>query len=459
MPDHHVLLDGFVPRSSLPGVRFPALPRARDAVALSVLAQLAESQWWTPDQLREHQLSQLELLVRHAAKTTRYGRRHLVDVLERPLTWERWAELPLLPRRTVQQQRRRLISDDIPKAHGRAPAAKTSGSTGVPVVVERTDLDSILWHVVTARDHLWWGRDTSLPMATIRHRPAATPPEGVTTPVWGPGAGLIGPPGACHILHVSATTEQQLDWLQHRDFAYLLVYPSGLRDLLVLARRRGVRFPDLRAVRTFGEVVSPDLREEVRETWGVEIHDLYSTQEAGYLGLQCPGHTHYHVPAETVHLEVLHDDGTPCLPGETGRVVVTPLHSFAMPLIRYDLGDYAVVGEPCPCGRGLPVIERILGRVHQTFVTRSGDRIWLTVGVHLLRTLAPVVQHQMVQRQAGALELRLVPSRPPTQADANALRAHFAAALPEETELTITWVDEIERASNGKFLDFISEIR
>ena len=89
---------------------------------------------------------------------------------------------------------------------------------------------------------------------------------------------------------------------------------------------------------------------------------MYTCQEAGYLALQCPDYPHFHVQSENVLLEVVDDVGQPCGPGEVGRVLITSLNNFATPLIRYELGDYAEVGAPCPCGRGLPVLKRIMGR-------------------------------------------------------------------------------------------------
>ncbi|MBW1880854.1 MAG: phenylacetate--CoA ligase family protein [Deltaproteobacteria bacterium] len=458
MPDHHVLTADFLPQSDLPGLAFPSFPSGQRALMLALLAQLAETQWWSPERLREHQLAQLAVLVRHAARTTRYGRQAFPDLAKGSLTWKRWSSLPLLSRRQVQSKRRALISDATPKEHGTGGSAQTSGSTGTPVVVERTEIPLIVWQVLTARDHLWARRDTTLPLAVIRHAPGAEFPKGQRTPSWGPAAKLIGPPGPCDVLHVGATTEQQLDWLLQRRFGYLLLYPSGLRDLLKAARRRAVRFPDLRAVRTFGEVVSPELREQVQAQWGVPLEDMYSTQELGYIALQCPEHPHYHVLSESVLVEILRDDGTPCEVGEVGRVVLTGLHNFKMPLLRYDIGDFGVFGPPCACGRGLPVIERILGRVHETFVTAEGDRIWLTVGIHRLPDLAPIVQHQLVQQEAGQLELRLVPERTPTPAEEEAVRQHMLENLPAKTRFSLTWVDEIPRSASGKSFDFLSLI-
>ena len=120
--------------------------------------------------------------------------------------------------------------------------------------------------------------------------------------------------------------------------------------------------------------------DETMEAWGVPLSDMYSGREVGYLALQCPQHDHYHVMSEGNFLEVLGDDGRPCQPGETGRVVVTTLHNYVMPLIRYEIGDFAEVGEPCPCGRGLPVLTRILGRQQNMLTLPTGESRWTQIG-------------------------------------------------------------------------------
>ena len=99
----------------------------------------------------------------------------------------------------------------------------------------------------------------------------------------------------------------------------------------------------------FDEVLEPGIRDAALSHWGVEVADAYSTVELGTIAHQCPANENLHVQSESILPEVLGDDGTPCLPGEVGRVVITALHNFATPLIRYELGDYAEVGEACPC--------------------------------------------------------------------------------------------------------------
>jgi phenylacetate-CoA ligase len=132
---------------------------------------------------------------------------------------------------------------------------------------------------------------------------------------------------------------------------------------------RGIRFPRLREVRTSGEPVGATTRQLCRDAWNVPVTDVYAAAEAGCIALQCPGSEHYHVQSESVLVEVLDGWNRACAPGTVGRVVVTTLQNFAMPLVRYDIGDLAEVGAPCPCGRGLPVLTRIAGRVRDTPVS------------------------------------------------------------------------------------------
>ena len=108
-----------------------------------------------------------------------------------------------------------------------------------------------------------------------------------------------------------------------------------------------------------------------------------------------------------------------CAPGQIGRIVVTSLHNFAMPLIRYDIGDFAQVGEACDCGRGLPVLTRILGRVRNTLVTADGKRYWPVFGTRALMDSAPVRQYQFVQKSPQRIQARVVASAPLTRRAGN----------------------------------------
>ncbi|RMD60945.1 MAG: phenylacetate--CoA ligase family protein, partial [Alphaproteobacteria bacterium] len=350
-------------------------------------------------------------------------------------------------------------STRVPRGHGALATVTTSGSTGRPLSAVKTALQQTLWNCLTLRDHMWQRRDLTAKLAVIRGvAPGQAPyPRDVRYRAWGRGTGLIHATGPAVMLSAEVPLARQLDWLQRENPGYLLTNPSNLHELVRHATATGVALPDLRGVGTLGGILRPEVRTAVRATWNVGIADIYSAQETGYLALQCPDHPHYHVQAETILLEILDPDGHPCAPGETGRVVVTPLHAFAMPLIRYDIGDYAEVGAPCPCGRGLPVLRRVIGRVRNMLVLPSGARIAPTFVNDWYEGL-PVRQFQIVQHAPDHLEFRIVAARAFTAADEATVRTRIAARLAEPMRITFGYLDAIPRGVGGKFEDFKCEV-
>ena len=175
------------------------------------------------------------------------------------------------------------------------------------------------------------------------------------------------------------------------------------------------------------------------------------------MALQCPDFDHYHVQGEVARVEVLDESGRPCPAGAVGRVVVTPLHNLATPLIRYAIGDYAEVGPPCPCGRGLPVLRRILGRTRNMVRLPNGDLHWAALESQRFAEIAPIVQYQLIQTQAG-IEMKLVARRPLDADEEARLRTLVHAALGHPFPVRFTYHDAIPRAAGGKFEEFRSEI-
>jgi phenylacetate-CoA ligase len=140
-------------------------------------------------------------------------------------------------------------------------------------------------------------------------------------------------------------------------------------------------------------------------------------------------------------------------------VVVTDLHNFATPLIRYELGDHAEVGPPCPCGRGLPVLRRVLGRSRNMAVLPNGDKIWpIAYFSASMMPIAPVRQIQLVQTTVDHIDVKLVTARPLTDAEERNLKAYLLECLKHPFDLSFDYVDEIPRAANGKYEDFVSRV-
>lgn len=442
--------------SVVPGIVWPAIVADDAALLLAIQYQLDASQWWPREQLEACQLAQLDVLVRHAGARVAYQARRLQEAghrADRPLTWETFRRIPLSTRADVQAQGAAMHAAAYPPEHGSVRRDATSGSTFEPIDFLSTDLVQVWWNAFTLREHLWHQRDFGGRLAAIR---SVTSPGDSAT--WGSPADIVATTGPGHALRVSTPVPDQIRWLVERDPDYLLSYPS---NVLALAREfevRGLRLARLREVRTYGEVVTPELREVCRRVWNVPVTDVYSAQECGYLAFQCPLHDHYHVQSEGVVVEVLDEAGRPCSPGTVGRVVVTSLSNFAMPFIRYELGDYAEVGEACDCGRGLPVLTRIMGRVRNMATLPDGSRFWPRIRAGELSRLVPLIQFRLVQTQPDTMRLEVVTREPLTDDQVRAVADNVRQRLGHPFRVEVVRVDRIDRGRGDKFEDFRSEL-
>lgn len=379
-----------------------------------------------------------------------------------PLSEETFRHLPILTRGMLQTHRDQLLSTAIPPQHGRVNTVSTAGSTGRPVVVSKTQLMALIGHALILREHDWHGRDLAAKMAVIRFvrdPMQARPPEGMHQEGWDTLSHQAYPTGPVALLDIQTPVDVQLHWLQRERPDYLMTYPSNLHTLLEYMASKGQRLKSLKGVHTISEVLNDATRDLVREVLGVPLTDSYSNHEAGLLASQCPDCGNYHVQAESVLLEVLDEDDTPCSPGETGRVVITDLHNFAMPLLRYETGDLAEVGEPCSGGRGLPTLRRILGRVRNMLTLPDGRRIWprLSVGFYQQIAAMPIKQIQVVQKSLEKVQLTMVCDSLTTDQE-RVITETLCGALGHPFQVDFVYVDRIPRGPGGKYEDFMSEL-
>ncbi len=441
--------------SALRGADWPAIGSPAANLALAMQFQFLQSERLSAERLRELQFTQLSLLTAHAFAAVPFYRQRWQDVYDpaAKLGAAQFAALPLLTRRDLQDQFEALKSAAPPPSHGVPQASRTSGSTGSPVTILKTQVCGVMWNAFALRDHVWNKRNLAGKLAGIR--------QGVTPgnfDGWGSATDDIVATGPSAVRGIEEDAASQIDWLLKEEPDYLITHPSMAAELARLTIARGIRMPRLQEVRTYGELLDAETRELCRQAWNVRVTDAYSSTEVGYIALQCPGQSHYHVQAEGVVVEILDDAGRLCTPGETGRVVVTDLHNFAMPLIRYDVGDYAEVGQPCACGRGLPVLQRIIGRVRNMLVTADGRRFWPALGSRAIAEAAPVRQYQVVQKTFDLVEVRLVVAAPLTLEQEDRVRKLILSRLPVPLKLNLVYCERIDRSAGGKFEDFISEV-
>jgi phenylacetate-CoA ligase len=415
---------------------------------------LRETQWLDPDTLAANQGQQLASLIAYHAQHSAWFATRLAEAgvsaseIAHPNDLRR---LPVLTRAEAQSLSA-LPETPVPPTHKPLVEVQSSGSSGIPVVARKTQLTQLMWLALTLRYHEWGQNGPFGRMAAIRPNIGVSP----ESDDWGPPVALFHKTGALRRISSDMPLEDQVKALNAFKPDAMIAYPSIIAAFLAMPDGLAA-LRSLTILQTMGETVSPELREAVREATGLGIFDCYSCEEVGYIAVQCPEAETYHVMAESVIVEILRDDDSACAVGETGRVVVTDLMNLAMPFIRYDTGDYAVRGDQCSCGRGLPVIERIAGRWRGMISRADGSRHWPRTGFHAYRSIANVRQYQMIQHAVDRIELRLAVPEPLTDEQRAAFEVKLRETIGEGIAFEIVALpDRLPPGPRGKTDEFIS---
>jgi phenylacetate-CoA ligase len=400
----------------------------------------------------------LEEVVRHAKAHTRFYRDRLACLfnIDGSVDLRNWREVPITERGDVIANVKEMRASNLSGAHGPVGEFQTSGTTGSPITVAVNGQVSTNANANLARLARWHGLDRARPLASIRSFPGD---ERASSPAGNVGRGwIMGGSGPHFLLHVSVPIQQQLEWLDRVKAPYLLTYPSNAMTLAEAVTPERGRKLGIEMVLGHAETVPDGVRELVQERFGARFASYYSCTEIGMIAVECPMTPRYHVALENVFIEFLDDNGREVLPGDRGRVTVTGLHNYAMPFIRYSLADIAVASDRrCICGRSLPVIEKIEGRIRNAFTFRDGTRVWPRGWLaREMRAFVPMRQYQMVQLDFERIELRYVPDGTGRAPDINGLNAYARKMMHPSVEIALAPMDVLPRGPSGKFEDFVS---
>jgi phenylacetate-CoA ligase len=198
-------------------------------------------------------------------------------------------------------------------------------------------------------------------------------------------------------------------------------------------------------------------RETIERVFKAPVFETYGSREFMLIGAECSHHTGLHLSLENLLVEVLDDDGRPTPAGDEGNVVITDLFNYGMPFVRYVNGDRAVAGfEMCPCGRGLPLLKKVVGRQLDTLKTPDGRRVPGEFFPHLIKDFPVIRRFQVVQADLGTIVLKVVVSGVLLQADQDRLLETIRQCTGEQVHLDLQLVDDIPLTKAGKLKVVVS---
>jgi len=418
------------------------------------LRELRRTQWLSADEWQALQLRRLRDLLRDAAENVPYYQSLFQKLGATPDDFRQLSDLARLPVLEKQQVRdnpdqflnRRCDTSRLIEDH-------TSGSTGEPLRFFLTAEQKAYEMAYSIRFWRWAGYRTGARIAAFRHYI----PKTETDPLWEHNARL-------RTLFFSvydmkpANLRAYVEEFNRFQPEFVRGYPSSIYIFAQFAASEGLRVHMPRAVLSSSETLSPEMRAVIERTLQCPVYDWWGSNERVVTACQCERRGPFHVNGEGGILELV--PSANAASGDGHRMIGTGLINHAMPLIRYDLGDLAVPAkEPCGCGRGLPCVERILGRVNDTIVTGEQKYVPSVRFYTLFETHDKVRQFQVVQTEPNAVLVRIVPAHKFNGAETNELRGKLARFLGDAVKIEFELVDHIQPEPSGKIRNVVSLVK
>ncbi len=427
----------------------PLWDRYESSQRLRTLAHLRRTQWLPAATIKAEQDAKLQRMVRHATATSSFYRARFAEAGIDPAqvrTIADLAHLPLLTKTDIRANLDDILSLDYRR--DQLASSRTGGSTGVALQVF-CDRKGIEMRAGAAlRVDQWSGWQLGQPMAAVW----GNPPQAVT--LKNKLRGWL----KDRVIYLDtmrvdeeAITAFLAAWRALKP-GLLYGHAHSVFILCEALRQRGVKLDPTGIVATSMMLIEHE-RRVIEEVCGIKVTNRYGCEEVSLISCECEQHHGMHLNAEHNIVEFLRDDGAPCAPGEDGRIVVTELINFGMPMLRYEVGDRGVPSDrECPCGRGLPLMEHVTGRVADFLVATDGHRVsGISIIENTLTRLPGIQQMQVVQEEALLLQVNLVAGPDyGTETEAQ-LAASLQEYLGSEVEVQVKLVTQILQEESGKY--------
>ena len=427
------------------------LRRWRYSAATEQLVREAHArESWNESQWKSFREESLRRLLERARNRVPYYRDYWNG---RQDEWEKLENWPILEKEALRSNPLAFVADDCDVR--RMVPEHTSGSSGKPL-------------------HLWWSRETTHDWYGLfearwkrwygvsRHDrwgilggQLVAPVERSKPPYWVWNA-------AMHQLYLSAfhMTAQSipyyLDEIERRELKYLWGYSSAMFELAKVANSLGRKIP-LKVAIANAEPLYAYQRQAMEEAFCCPVRETYGMAEMAAAASECE-HGRLHLWPEVGVIEAIDEHGSEVEPGEHGDLIATGLFNQDMPLIRYRVGDRIVRAEAsatCPCGRTLPLLQSVEGRLDDMILTPDGRRIGRLDVV--FKADFPICGAQVIQREEGKLLVKIVRAPTYTDSDGQRLVERFRDYVGP-MEIRIEEVAELTKGANGKFRGVISTL-
>ncbi len=412
---------------------------------------LQKSQYWSSEERRRWTQERLDQILRYAVKNVPYYKRTLspfepyfnemIDNLD-------LRSLPIITKDIIRKHYKELISEK--SSDFRPRMDRTSGSTGTPMqflLDKKSDINNFaaVWRVLNWTGYKFGKRYASIDTTFEKQTKRLS--------VYDIKQNCI------HLPFVNLNKNNVKEFikiLQKFNPTVIKSYPSALALLCHWIQATGIDYRP-KAILTCAEPLLEHQKKTINEILQCPIFDYYGQNERACLVSTCEKGS-YHIHEEYSFVELIRKNNQPLISGEQAQIIATTFDNFAMPLIRYQTNDIAVLDHnlSCECGRTYKTIEKVIGRSEDYILTPEGRHV-TRMDVPFKYTLG-IQEAQIVQKQVDKIEIRIIKSPTFQQKDLDDLLHHLRLRLGQSMEIEFKFINELLVGENGKKKFIISEM-
>ena len=421
------------------------------------LAFVKDSQYWSKEQITAYQNKHLQQLITHAYNNVPYYTKQFNALNLKPSdikTKEDLHKLPIINKKIVADNFNDFLAKDFKER--KTLRRHTGGTTGLAFEFYNDVKSWAINWAVKKRAFEWGKYVVGKDKLAVLAGGSLLPQDGMGLKdrLWRYLQNF-------HSMPITKMTPEIMHKyvleLKENKIQFLRGYPTAVYTLAKYMVNNNLKVP-LTSIFTTAEMLYDYQRETMREAFGCEVYDWYGCGDGVGNALQCSKHEGFHISFETSIFEIIKNDGNEANDEEKGEVVLTSLHDYAMPFIRYAPGDIAIKGnDNCECGRKLTRINKIVGR--------SSDIIEFSNGITLNGLSIPfeawtdkISKFQIVQVEKDSVEVLFIPTKGFTEQDTQAALDIMKYQCGEGVNIKISLVKKIPTPKSGKFRYVISKV-
>ena len=429
---------------------------------LNYYQELRNHQWNTMEENREIQRKKLYMLIKYANQNIPYYKgaikEHNLRFSEDTI-FDDLKKFPLLTKDIIRNHFAKLYKFRDHTYYRNT----TGGSTGEPVIFYQ---DKHYFEWATANKILfneWAGRKIGDPMVKL---------WGSLRDILRGGQGFKGylrqQVSGVTILNSDRMTEkdeyQYVQRINNIKPCLILAFTNSIDELTRFIQEHHLSIYSPKAIMTTAGVLYPEVRARIEEVFRAPVFNRYGSQEVSDIACNCEKSPGLHLIPDIHYLEIVDDEGKEVKPGKEGNIVITLLTNYTMPLIRYKIGDRGILSDKnSQCGHGLPLLEKVVGRIRSNFKNKFGDHINGGVFIDLFYFRENIKQFQIIQETVDSISINLVLIDKTKLKDLDKnfkeINQKIWKIMRHKTKIKYNIVDEILPGPSGKYMYAFSRVK